>query len=223
MIISGRAKDLTGQRFGYLTVISRAENRVSKNGKQRVYWNCLCDCGNKVDVRTDNLTNGETFSCGCYAKRRHSECMREIIAREPSHGMVGTRIYHIWGNMLSRCRSETNPVYYRYGGRGIHVCDEWYKFENFYEWALSSGYDESLTLDRIDNNQGYNPDNCRWATMKEQNVNKRNNVYYEFNGEDLTLSQIADIVGINYKTIHRRVHSLGWDVNRAVTEPIHKN
>lgn len=160
-----RLLDLTGQRFGRLMVIQRAEN--TNAGKTR--WRCKCDCGNVCIKATSQLRSGKTRSCGCLRKETLSR-MRTI------HGLSGTRLHRIWAGMNKRCINPKSPYYYLYGGRGITVCDEWkHNFQAFYDWALANGYNEKLSIDRIDNDKGYSPANCRWATASEQRKNQRRN------------------------------------------------
>ena len=148
-------KDLVGFRFGRLFVISRAENI-----KRLTRWNCLCDCGNKTVVYGCHLKSGATKSCGCLNKEVAS-------ARLKTHGKTNTRLFRIWQNMHKRCEYEGHHLYYRYGGRGIKVCDEWKEFIPFETWAIINGYEEHLTIDRIDVNGNYTPQNCQWITRSE--------------------------------------------------------
>lgn len=162
-------KDLTGRRYGRLTVICRAEN--TKHGSAQ--WLCQCDCGNKKIVRSASL-NGNTKSCGCLYKDT-----REGLGRSRRKYECGSnhRLYHIWQGMKYRCINKNGRRYKDYGGRGITVCDEWKNnFQSFYEWSVANGYREDLSIDRIDNDKGYCPENCRWATALEQRKNRRDTV-----------------------------------------------
>lgn len=159
--------DLTGRRFGRLIVIERCG--CTPHGD--VKWKCLCDCGCDAVVIGASLKNGSTKSCGCL--------LRETIGNvKLSHGCSRTRLYKVWLHMKDRCYNRSNKNYHRYGGRGITVCDEWRNdFGKFQEWAMANGYDENApfgqcTIDRIDNDKGYRPDNCRWADMKVQRNNQ---------------------------------------------------
>lgn len=130
--------------------------------------------------------------------------------------MYGTRLYRTWANMKQRCLNETRPDYKNYGGRGIKVFAEWYEFENFYRWAMSSGCDDNLTLDRIDPNGDYCPSNCRWVSLKKQEKNRTNNVLITLNGETHTRQEWSEITGIKYTTIRNRIDNLGWPVEKAL-------
>lgn len=182
--------DLTGQRFGRLTVIERAENKG-----HMTRWLCLCDCGNTTISQAANLRGGKTVSCGCFRYDR----VREVCGK---HDGRGTRLYRIWKNMNSRCRCKSSSQYKDYGGRGISVCEEWRDFRIFQQWALANGYHEKLSIDRIDVNGNYTPDNCKWSTAKEQCRNKRNN--HVVNGK--TLAEWAEITCIKYQTLVGRAN-----------------
>lgn len=204
-----RAKNLIGQRFGRLTVI--AQTKCSKNGNAR--WLCKCDCGNTKDIASESLKRGHTKSCGCL-------CQEATKARAIIHGGRDTRLYRIWHNMKVRVNNPNAINYQGYGGRGIDLCQEWAdRFEVFRDWAVANGYDEHLTIERIDNNKGYYPGNCRWATRLEQGANKRNNHVLSFDGQEKTISEWARIVNIDKRTILTRIALLGWTVERALTTP----
>ena len=164
----GTVKDITGQRFGRYTVLERAGN----DNCRLAMWRCICDCGNERIVRGRDLRSGVIVSCGCY----HRELVKDMFT---THNGSRSRLYHVWDGMINRCYRKTSNHYDDYGGRGITVCDEWRNdFQAFYNWAMANGYDENAprgqcTIDRIDNDKGYSPDNCRWITQKEQQLNKR--------------------------------------------------
>ena len=200
--------DLTGMKFGRLTVLCRTENRRK--------CRCLCDCGNETDVYISHLRDGHTQSCGCL----HKEL---LTSRLETHRLSKTRLYKTWSNMKTRCNNENNNEYAYYGGRGIKVCPEWeHDFGSFAIWALSSGYRDDLTIDRIDCNGNYSPENCRWATRKEQGNNTRRNHYLSFNGQIKTISEWSDEVGLSSRLIQDRIVKLGWSVDRALTTPKRK-
>lgn len=195
--------DITGQRYGKLVVLSRAENIGSL-----VAWECVCDCGNKTIVTGNHLKNGHTKSCGCY--RQSGEYVG-------THRMTNTRLHRIWEAMKTRCNNENSHAYKYYGGRGITVCEEWeHSFENFYSWAVENGYMDGLSIDRIDNNKGYSPENCRWATNKEQANNRRQTRLITFNGETHSLKEWSEITGINYHTLISRLNNENWETGEAL-------
>lgn len=195
-------KDLSGMRFGSLTVISDAGSHRTSGGQYKHLWKCLCDCGNETIVFAEKLTNGGTISCGCQ-KGLHI------------HNLHNTRVYSIHQHMLQRCENPNNDAYMHYGGRGIKVCDEWHDVKCFYEWAMSNGYDSSLTIDRIDVNGDYEPSNCRWVSRKEQSNNRRCSVSVTHNGETHTISEWADILNMPYDTLYQ-YHRRGRDIQSAI-------
>lgn len=182
--------NIIGERFGKLTVIEECKERYKHNV---IKYKCQCDCGNIFYTRSVSLRSGKTKSCGCL-----------------KHGKSNTRLYKIYEGMKKRCYCETDYHYVRWGERGITICDEWLNnFMSFYNWAMSNGYQDNLTIDRIDNNKGYDPTNCRWITNKEQANNRRSNVRLTYNGKTQTIAQWAEELNIHYKCLWKR-HKLGW-------------
>lgn len=156
---------------------------------------CLCKCGNETTVRKSDLVCNKTKSCGCLSK----EVKLKI---NKTHGMTRTRLHNIWTAMKQRCYYPNHISFNSYGGRGIIVCDEWKNdFMSFYNWAMENGYEDGLSIDRIDVNGNYEPNNCRWANNYIQSNNKTNNRYIKYNGEVKTLREWSDILGINYNTL----------------------
>lgn len=192
-------KDMAGKRIGILAVIQRAENR----GKS-VYWLCRCDCGVVKEMAASALRSGITVSCGCHRRKVAAENARKLSL---SHGKSRTLLYRVWQSFRDRCNNPGAQAYEHYGARGISVCPEWEDFIAFEAWAFSSGYKAGLTLDRIDNDKGYGPENCRWATMAQQNNNKRTNHFLTHNGKTKTISEWSRETGLKIPTIHSRLRS----------------
>lgn len=205
--------NLIGQKFNRLLVIERAEN--SKDGSSR--WKCKCDCGNTIIVSRTHLIHNHTKSCGC---------LNHDTLKRMTHNKSDTRLYSIYYKMKSRCYNTKQKGYKNYGGRGIKVCKEWLDkengFMNFYNWAMNNGYKDNLTIDRIDVNGNYEPNNCRWATIKEQANNKRNNRYLTYNGEKHTIQEWTKIIGISRATIENRIE-LGLSIEKILDKTIHHN
>lgn len=205
----GELIDLTGQRFGRLTVLERAENTPS--GQAR--WLCCCNCGNLKVIRGQSLRSGITQSCGCLRQER-------LLAANTTHGNSNSRLYHIWCDMKRRCTDRKGKDWSFYGARGITVCQEWNEdFAAFQEWALDNGYSDELTIDRINVDEGYSPDNCRWVDALIQSRNRRNIQTYAHKGKRQAISAWADEYGLPYGVLYYRLKQ-GWPIARALTEPI---
>lgn len=192
--------DLTGQRFGRLTVIDFAENVNHKNK-----WLCKCDCGNYKKVSSSDLRANKVKSCGCLWKE--NSLLRGKAAYKD--GRSKERLYKIYQGMLTRCTNSNREDWKRYGGRGIAICEEWKDYEKFRDWALNNGYQENLTIDRINVNKGYSPGNCRWITLKEQARNKRNTVKLTINGVEKPLATWCEETYKDYNKVLRRKED-GW-------------
>lgn len=204
--------DLTGLKFGRWTVIKKVESRKRNDGKTESQYLCRCDCGNEKIIAGKCLSDGSSKSCGCYRSEFQSKRMQ-------SHGMSNTRIYHEWDSMKNRCFNK-RPGTESWNGKGIKVCEEWMGktgFKNFYKWAINNGYSDQLTLDRIDNNKDYSPENCRWADYIIQNNNSSNNVMIEYHGEIKTIAQWAKEYGINYQTLYSRIKR-GYEIGNALNK-----
>lgn len=196
-----KAKDMTGQRFGRLIVIDRAHTI-----KERILWNCICDCGKNISIYGMSLRNGDTRSCGCLK-----------IEKSTRHGMTNKPIYNVWNSMLRRCLNKKNTSYMDYGGRGITVCERWLKFENFMEDMGERP--DGLTIDRRDNNKGYSPDNCYWATKTQQGNNTRVNVFLEYKGTIKTMAEWSRIIGMTQGALRSYIRR-GWSMEKVV---MHRN
>lgn len=197
-------KNLVGRQFGELIVLKR--NPVnSKSGNAR--WDCKCSCGNIATVIGSKLRSGATKSCGCARKSKIAQ------------GFSKTRLYRIWSLMKKRCYRNENENFKHYGGRGIEVCEEWKKdFIAFRSWALSHGYADNLSIDRIDVNGNYEPSNCRWADATIQANNARRNRIIEFEGKRYTLAEFARANKLSYSALQHRLDR-GWSIERIITTP----
>ena len=200
---------LEGKRFGKLLVLEEVQTK-----KRGSYWLCQCDCGNKFVILGTRLTKGEKIDCNACARKR------SIGGVHRTHGMKHTRLYRIWHGIKTRCFNANDKGYKNYGGRGITMCPEWKDdFMAFHDWAMSNGYEEGLSIDRINNNGNYEPSNCRWADGFTQQNNRRVNRYLTFNGETHTYREWSRITGINHCTISVRINKYGWSIEKALTTP----
>lgn len=196
--------DLTGMTFGQLTVISRR----GANARGEILWNCLCAaCGRKNNVRANSLKNGSATSCGCGQ-----------LKAVTTHGMTGTPTFRSWGSMKQRCLNPKAPDFYRYGARGIKISPEWVdSFENFL--ADMGKRPPGKSLDRIDVNGDYVLSNCRWATKRQQYLNKRNTRYVEYHGKQYVLYDLAEKFNVKPAVLISRLGS-GWSVEKALSTPL---
>lgn len=193
------AKDLTGLKFGRWTVLERAGS--NKHG--RAMWRCICECGNEKAVDSRCLLIGSSRSCGCLNKEQQQKT--GIYANAATHGQSRTRLYRIWKAMKGRCENPHKQDFHLYGGRGISVCEEWHSFEPFRDWANDAGYSDAMSIDRIDVNGNYCPENCRWATIDEQARNKRNTRFLTIDGVTKRLSQWAAEAGLTRSAMYKRI------------------
>lgn len=198
--------DLTGRKFGRLTVISRAPNK----GRYTM-WNCLCVCGSPAVIRASHLSTGATSSCGCIVV--------QMMTARAIHSMSYTPEHSTWSKLKSRCLNKSSPDYKEYGKRGISVCDRWLRsFQNFFD-DMGPKPTPAHSIDRVNNSKGYSPENCRWATPAEQSSNRRNCIYYSIDGVDYCLAHAANYFGIKENTVRSRINT-GWTLGDALTIPV---
>jgi hypothetical protein len=204
----GKKIDLTGQVFNRLKVLGDSGERTKGN---KVKWLCQCSCGNNTCVESYKLKSKHTQSCGCIHKE-------QLVARNLTHGMSDFPEYSNWLHIRKRCNNPADPNYPDYGGRGITVCSAWDSFEAFYK-DMGPRPSPKHSIDRIDNNLGYSPENCRWATSGQQANNKRNNHLLTFRGKTMNIKNWAQELGVNERRLRTRL-SAGWSAERALTEPV---
>lgn len=199
-----------GDKFGKWTILEEVAPKIISNKPRRVF-KCKCECGNIGEVQLACLRNGHSTSCGCVQKRKVSETMFK-------HGLSDKHpLYSIWKNMKKRCNNPKASEYENYGGRGISVCENWSnKFQDFYNWAITNGWSEDLTIDRIDNDGNYCPENCRWSTFKTQMNNMTKNHYVQYNDSLYTLSTLAEHLNIPYNVVRYRISNCKWNVEKLI-------
>jgi len=205
--------NLIGKKFNRLLVKNECLKRTNAG---KVKWHCLCDCGNYVDVIGSKLVNGVTQSCGCF----HKEVVANNGKNCTTHGMSNTPEFSTWRNIKKRCYCVNNISYKNYGGRGIKVCEEWlHSFETFYK-DMGKRPSNKHSIERIDNMDDYTPENCLWATHKEQGNNRRDNVIITFQNKTQTMTQWAEEIGISKETLWNRINNLSWSIEKSLTEPL---
>ena len=217
--------NLIGKKFNRWTVIERASN----GNANQIRWLCKCDCGNTKIVIEQSLKNGRSKSCGCFLKEEaRKRCFesKRFLKHGLSKDKKYARIMNIYQGMKDRCYKPTKSNYLYYGGRGIKICEEWLDKENglmkFYIWAINNGYEDNLTIERIDKNGNYSPDNCKWATFEEQANNKRNNHLITYNGETHTIAEWSKILNIPYCTLFDRLKRK-YDIKKVFNKSIGHN
>lgn len=212
--------DLTGRKYGRLTVLGFDH----KNSKRVYFWKCRCECGKDVVIAGYNLKSGNTKSCGCLGETNRQRLESEFTKAHKTHGLSATRINRTYRHMKERCFEKSSKDYFLYGGRGIGIDSEWLGekgFEHFYEWSMQNGYSDKLTIDRIDNNRNYGPDNCRWADARTQANNRRTNVVYDIGNGPQTRAELCREYGMGYNKVRNRVQS-GWTIEEALEIVPHK-
>lgn len=200
----------SGDKFGKWTIIEEIAPKIISKKPRRMF-RCKCECGNIGEVQLACLRNGHSTSCGCEQKKRASET-------QTKHGLAEKHpLYCTWKNMKKRCNNPNTSEYKNYGGRGISVCESWSNnFQEFYNWAINSGWSKELTIDRIDTNGNYCPENCRWATIEVQLNNTTKNHYIEYNGETYTLSTLAKYLNIPYNIVRYRLSNCKWNIEQLL-------
>lgn len=208
----GKPLNLTGERYGRLVV--QEKTTIRRSGQ--VVWLCRCDCGKYCKATTGDLRSGRHSSCGCYQKELVSKLMS-------THGESKTRLYGIWCAMIKRCENKNGQGFENYGGRGISVCPEWRNdYVAFRDWSMLNGYSDNLSIDRIDVDGDYCPENCRWSDRYTQMNNTRRTRQFEYKSEVHTLREWSDITGISFTLLKGRLQR-GWSFEKTLTTEKQKN
>lgn len=201
--------ELTGLRFGRLVVLAYSHRHTSPSGGGKAMWHCRCDCGNAVVASGSNLRGGNTTSCGCFR-------VEVTTANNTTHGQSKSGEYHSWFAMKQRCTNSKSAMYHLYGGRGISVCERWTdSFEDFLQ-DMGPKPTPNHSIERRENSGNYEPDNCHWATTKQQNNNQRSNVRITHGGKTLNIAQWSSLLGIPRPTLYNRVRR-GWSLDQVLT------
>ena len=215
MAVKNNDDSLLGQKYGKLTIIG-FQRKISSRGWD---WVVQCECGTQKVVSPSDVKSGKTKSCGCLLRETSAQRMTKF-----KHGVKeNKRLYGIYNGIKRRCYSLNEPRYKDYGGRGIRMCDEWKDrakgFDQFVSWSLSHGYSENMTIDRIDVDGNYTPENCRWVTLQEQNGNKRQTHWVDYQGEHIQLYKLCQRLNLSYDLMHDRIYGRRWSVEKAVETP----
>lgn len=200
-------QSFVGKKVHSLTVLDIIDDKENRqNGQSRYRFLCKCDCGNTTTLMPYQVAKGTIKTCGCQNGRiQNRDCLP-------------AKLFAVWHNMIAKCENPKSAKYYMYGARGIEVCKEWHDYLLFREWALANGYNEGLSIDRIDNNGNYEPANCRWTTMKVQSLNKRSTIFITYKGETKTLMEWCEVLSLPYPIIYNRYYK--WkDGVKALTYP----
>jgi hypothetical protein len=206
-------ESLIGKKYGRLTILSEMFSKISKSGTRRYFVKTICDCGIKKEIDIYRIKGGGAKSCGCL-----------IIKAITKHGQVSHPLYGVYNGIKYRCYDSDSNSYKNYGGRGIEMCDDWLlDFKKFFDWAIANGWRKGLLLDRKDNNKGYNPDNCRYVTMRESNENRRNTLYAEYNGEKKLLKEWAIILGKDYGWLRKQIFVKNNPVSEVFGKEVKKH
>lgn len=215
VIIISKLDNLVGKQIDFLFVKGRAPDKIYSNGAHHVQYWCDCACGTKDVLRkADNLhVKNRVHSCGCLLKEIDCEVN---ITHGDTKNRQRNRLYRIWSLMKDRCNNANNNNYQYYGGKGVKICDDWYNYQLFRDWAYAHGYQDDLSIDRVDSNGDYCPDNCRWIPLSQQSSNRCSCNYITMNGETHTLSEWSRMYHISRKTIRDRIRN-GWSPEKAIT------
>lgn len=216
MISKKPRQDLIGKRFGSLTVVRSAPDRILGNGRHLTMWECVCECGNPHVARSADLKSGAITSCGCY-KAKNTANVR--TTHGATKGRKTDNLYWVWAGIKNRCYCESSKAYKHYGAKGVTVCEEWKNdFSAFRTWAKENGYRSGLSIDRINVNGDYCPENCRWTDDIAQANNKTTNHFLEWRGASHTIAEWARIFDISYNKLYWELQKNNWQLEKAVMD-----